>query len=196
VQRQYRELDRLIDTEVGTGSAAEVHTPPRADGQGRDSRSPVPPSRRAGAASRWIENPDAPVLGERAAGTTPVRQISDPNRSGASGRRDHLPHGDLTAQEWERVAPFLPAPARRRGRPYQDHRRILNGIFWILRTRASWRDLPLRYGSWHTCHDRLRRWRRQGLWDRICSALQEGTEPAVEEPSAEARAGGGAAPTS
>jgi transposase len=81
--------------------------------------------------------------------------------------------GDLTAPEWDRVASFLPASVGRRGRPYEDHRRVVNGILWVLRTHARWRDLPPRYGSWHTCHDRYLRWRRQGLWERINQALRE-----------------------
>ena len=49
---------------------------------------------------------------------------------------------------------------------------MLNGILWILRTGAPWRDLPERYGSWVTVYSRFRRWRAAGVWDRILSALQ------------------------
>jgi transposase len=48
---------------------------------------------------------------------------------------------------------------------------VISGILWKLRTGAAWRDIPARYGSWHTCHERYRRWRRLGLWDRIEQAL-------------------------
>jgi hypothetical protein len=85
---------------------------------------------------------------------------------------------DLTEEEWARIAPLLPAPTGRRGRPYQEHRRVINGILWVLRTDAHWRDLPAHYGPWHTCHNRYQRWCRQGLWDRIVEALQpKGREP-------------------
>jgi transposase len=83
-----------------------------------------------------------------------------------------MERGELTDNEWARLAPLLPSSKGRRGRPFQDHRRILNGILWIARTGAPWRDLPPRYGSWHTCHDRLRRWTREGRWEQLLQALQ------------------------
>ena len=69
---------------------------------------------------------------------------------------------DLTDQEYERLASLLPSWAGKRGGQYKDHRLVLSGILWVLRTGAPWRDLPERYGPWQTCHDRLLRWRRQG----------------------------------
>ena len=48
---------------------------------------------------------------------------------------------------------------------------MLNGIVWILRTGAPWRDLPERYGPWRTVYSRFRRWREAGIWDRILTAL-------------------------
>ncbi len=55
--------------------------------------------------------------------------------------------GDLTNAEWERLQPLLPAQKPRTGRPVEDHRRILNGILWVLRTGAPWHNgmaLPAR----------------------------------------------------
>lgn len=49
---------------------------------------------------------------------------------------------------------------------------VINGILWKLRTGAPWRDLPERYGPWQTCADRLYRWRRAGLWDRLLTHVQ------------------------
>ena len=49
---------------------------------------------------------------------------------------------------------------------------MLNGIFWILRTGAPWRDLPSRYGPWSTVPDRYRRWRNSRLWDQMLDALE------------------------
>jgi transposase len=79
---------------------------------------------------------------------------------------------DLTEQEWERLAPLLPSSEGKRGGQYKDHRWVLNGILWVLRTGAPWRDLPERYGPWKTCHDRLLRWQRQGRWEAILQAVQ------------------------
>ena len=57
------------------------------------------------------------------------------------------------------------------GRPNKEHRTIVNGILWILRTGAPWRDLPERYGPWQTVYRGFRRWQRAGIWDRILTAL-------------------------
>lgn len=59
------------------------------------------------------------------------------------------------------------------GRPNNNHRTTLNGILWILRTGAPWRDLPERYGAWETVAGRFYRWRQSGLWQRILQALQQ-----------------------
>ncbi|WP_180970293.1 IS5 family transposase, partial [Deinococcus planocerae] len=60
----------------------------------------------------------------------------------------------------------------KRGHAYKDHRVVLNGIIWRQKTGAPWRDIPERYGSWHTCHDRFTRWSRDGTWAAILAALQ------------------------
>jgi transposase len=80
--------------------------------------------------------------------------------------------GDLTDTVWHRLAPLLPPQKPRVGRPATDHRPILNGILWKLRTGAPWRDLPERYGPWSTVHSRFRRWRLAGIWDRLFAAVQ------------------------
>lgn len=85
-----------------------------------------------------------------------------------SGPRRH----ELTDAQWERLAPLLPPQRPRTGRPANDHRTVLNGMLWILRTGAPWRDLPERYGSWKTVASRFRRWRDAKIWDRILVALQ------------------------
>jgi len=81
--------------------------------------------------------------------------------------------GDLTDEQWQRIAPYLP-PERsgKRGHPYNNHRTVINGILWIDRTGAPWRDLPERYGPWQTCADRLYRWQRRGIWQRLLQTLQ------------------------
>jgi transposase len=52
-----------------------------------------------------------------------------------------------------------------------DDRRVLNGIFWVLRSGASWRDLPKRYGPRTTCYNRFNRRREAGVWDRLMDAI-------------------------
>ena len=79
---------------------------------------------------------------------------------------------DLTEAQWERLRPMLPPQKPRTGRPAKDHRTVLDGILWILRTGSPWRALPERYGSWKTVSSRFYRWQQAGIWDRILSTLQ------------------------
>jgi transposase len=78
---------------------------------------------------------------------------------------------DLTNHQWRALEPLLPARAKR-GRGYRDHRTVLNGILWKLRTGAPWRDVPERYGPYRTLHDRLARWAADGTWRRVLRQLQ------------------------
>jgi transposase len=64
------------------------------------------------------------------------------------------------------MEPLLPAP-KRWGRRRVDDRRTLNGILWVLRSGARWKELPPKYGSRSTCPRRLQGWQEQGVWERI-----------------------------
>src|SRR6185312_5409 len=78
---------------------------------------------------------------------------------------------ELSDEEWALLEPLLP-PLQSGGRPYHDHRTILNGMLFWLHTGIPWRDLPERYGPWQTVYARFRRWSREGLWERILQTLQ------------------------
>lgn len=80
--------------------------------------------------------------------------------------------GELTEEAWGVIAPLLPRSEGRRGGQWRDHRTVISGILWKLRTGAPWRDLPEPYGAWQTCADRLYRWRRDGTWDRLLTHAQ------------------------
>ncbi len=84
----------------------------------------------------------------------------------------HMETSDLTHAQWERRHPQLPPQQPRTGRPAKDHRTVINGILWVLRTGSPWRCLPERYGSWKTVSSRFYRWQRAGVWGRILAALQ------------------------
>ena len=86
---------------------------------------------------------------------------------------------ELTDEPWERIAPLLPENGRR-GKQWKDHRTVVNGILWRLRTGAPWRDLPERYGSWQTCYGRFVRWRRDGTWDGLLAQAQTKWDAAGE----------------
>lgn len=76
---------------------------------------------------------------------------------------------ELTDFEWRTIEPLL--PNKPRGVPRVDDRRVLNGIFWVLRTGSPWRDLPERYGPYTTAYNRFNRWRKAGVWDRLMDAI-------------------------
>ena len=83
-----------------------------------------------------------------------------------------MKRGELTDKQWARLAPLLPPQKPRTGRPNLAHRQVINGILWIRRTGAPWRDLPERYGKWTTVSSRFYRWRLAGIWARVLAQLQ------------------------
>lgn len=78
---------------------------------------------------------------------------------------------DLSDEEWAVIEPLLPKGGR--GPKRVGDRRVLNGIFYILRTGAPWRDLPERYGPRTTVYNRYARWARRGIWKEIFGRLAE-----------------------
>ena len=68
---------------------------------------------------------------------------------------------ELSSEQWLRVRSLFPRPESRRGLP-RHPRRLLDGMFWLLRTGAPWRDLPDRYGPWKTVWGRFHEWRQSG----------------------------------
>ncbi len=85
---------------------------------------------------------------------------------------------ELTDYEWTVIRPML--PNKPRGVPRANDRRVLNGIFWVLRSGAPWRDLPGTFGPYTTCYNRFVRWRRAGVWGRIMEALAGPHDTAVQ----------------
>ncbi len=86
---------------------------------------------------------------------------------------------DLSEKQWAVLAPLLPKPRirkDRRGRPWRDPRDVVNGILWVLRTGAPWKDLPERYPSYQTCHRRFQHWVESGTMQRVLEALARDLE--------------------
>ena len=78
---------------------------------------------------------------------------------------------ELEDHQWEMISDLFPSNEGKRGAPWKDHRKMLNGMFWILCSGAPWRDLPARYGKWKTVYDRFRRYRIDGTFDKILNRL-------------------------
>ncbi|WP_420705892.1 IS5 family transposase [Streptomyces sp. NRRL F-5065] len=79
--------------------------------------------------------------------------------------------GGLSDAEWERLRPFLPVSNGRCGR-WRDHRQVINGILYRVRTGVHWRDLPEWSGPWKTVYERHRLWSADGTWERLLQQVQ------------------------
>ena len=85
---------------------------------------------------------------------------------------------EFSNDEWIAIKPML--PNKPRGVPRVNDRRVLNGIFWVLRSGAPWRDLPANFGPYTTCYNRFVRWRRAGVWAKLMSTLAGAHDAAVQ----------------
>jgi transposase len=77
----------------------------------------------------------------------------------------------LRDEHWEQIRPLLPPQKPQTGRPAVDHRLVVEGMLWVVRTGSSWRELPERFGPWSTVSSRYQRWCKEGLWARILQVL-------------------------
>jgi transposase len=84
----------------------------------------------------------------------------------------------LTDAQWERIAPLLPGKEGDPGRSGEDNRRFVEGVLWIVRTGAPWRDLPEYFGKWFSVWKRFRRWALKGVFEKIFETLSG--EPDLE----------------
>jgi transposase len=93
---------------------------------------------------------------------------------------ERLNRHDLSEEEWQRLSPLLPTHPRQGGR-WLDHRVVINGIFFRVRTGSPWRDLPECYGNWKTVYNRHRRWSMDGTWEMTLDRLRAGCDEAEGE---------------
>lgn len=77
----------------------------------------------------------------------------------------------LSDRVWERIVPLLPSSDGRRGRPFRDHRQVVEGIVYRYRTGIPWRDLPEVFGPWQTVWKRHARFAEDGIWDEVLTVL-------------------------
>ena len=79
-------------------------------------------------------------------------------------------HKDLTDAQWNRIKFLFPAH-RKVGRPSLNPRIVFNGILWILKSRARWRNLPARYGNWNSVYHKFRQLSKDGLFHQLLEAV-------------------------
>ena len=86
----------------------------------------------------------------------------------------HMKRYELTKEQWARIKPLLPPEtAGKRGRPRKDDRVMLNGMLWIVRSGAQWRELPEAYGPWQSVYARFAKWRDDGTLEAIFRVLSK-----------------------
>src|SRR5262249_31601681 len=85
---------------------------------------------------------------------------------------------ELADYEWTAIGPML--PNKPRGVPRVNDRRVLSGIFWVLRSGAPWRDLPAAFGPYTTCYNPFLRCQRAGVCDCILDPLAAAHDAAVQ----------------
>ena len=78
---------------------------------------------------------------------------------------------ELSDAQWRRIEGFLPGRAGWVGVTAKDNRQFVNGVLWVLRSGAHWKDMPVRYGNWKSAHRRFTRWAGAGIWERIFKVL-------------------------
>jgi len=89
-------------------------------------------------------------------------------------------HHVLSDSEWARIEPLLPSSAGRRGRPFRDHRQVVEGIVYRLRAQVPWRELPAEFGPWQTVWKRHRRFCADGTLVQILGCLQREADLVAE----------------
>jgi transposase len=86
----------------------------------------------------------------------------------------------LTDAQWARIEPLLPSSDGCRGRPFRDHRQVVEGIVYRYRAGIAWRDLPGEFGPWQTVWKRHHRFARDGTWDAVLTRLTAEADAAGE----------------
>ena len=87
---------------------------------------------------------------------------------------DKYENYELTDEQWRRIQPMLPPEyTGKKGRPKKDNRMMVNGMLWMNRSGAQWRQLPKRYGPWQSVYARFAKWRDDGILEYIFSELNQ-----------------------
>lgn len=80
---------------------------------------------------------------------------------------------EIGDEQWAKIKDLLPGKPGDPGRTAEDHRLLINGVLWIAKTGAPWRDLPDRFGALNSVFQRFHRWCKRGVWQRVLAAWQD-----------------------
>ena len=86
---------------------------------------------------------------------------------------------EINDEQWDAIKGYLPGIKGHIGANAKDNKSFVNGVIWVLRTGAPWRDLPERYGNWKNVHRRMSRWAQKGVWEKIFQELAKTSDMEV-----------------
>jgi len=78
----------------------------------------------------------------------------------------------LSDAQWARISGLLPGKPTDKGGRAADNRLFIEAVLYTARVGNPWRDLPPRFGNWHSVYVRFARWEASGVWSRVAVALQ------------------------
>ncbi len=76
---------------------------------------------------------------------------------------------EITREEYKKIEKYLP---RQRGNVKIDNLELINALLYVAENGCKWRALPERYGKWHTVYERMNRWSKNGVLQRVFEGLQ------------------------
>lgn len=79
----------------------------------------------------------------------------------------------ISDSQWQQIEDPLPGRPGPVGVTARDNRLFVDGVLWVLRSGAEWKDLPEECGKWKTCHKRYTRWSRSGIWKKVFQVLPD-----------------------
>jgi putative transposase len=83
---------------------------------------------------------------------------------------------EIDDEQWTKIEGFLPGQEGQVGATARDNRLFVNGVLWILRSGARWRDMPERYGKWNSVYQRFSRWAKSGVWESVFQVLVQDSD--------------------
>ena len=82
----------------------------------------------------------------------------------------------LNDKQWEAMSGLIIGRPDQRGSTGRNNRLFVEGVLWIVRTGAPWRDLPEVFGDWNSVFRRFSRWSEKGIWRRIFEAMSDDSD--------------------